>query len=90
MKKQKSDLGVMPMPTVKPSASINLGEKMDLPDVQVGQTVTVTLKGTVRGMRADEFGKSLDLTVTAVKAKGPRAESLSQDMADLKRSRTMD
>jgi hypothetical protein len=90
MKQKKSSLEVMAMPKPKPSASISLGDKLALPDVQVGQSVTVTLKGTVRGMRDDEFGKNFDLALHSVKAKGPvQRDSLTDDMAKMKDARTL-
>ena len=86
-KKQKMDMAAAIPYKPTPSASIQLGEKFDLPHVDVGQEVTLTLKGKVRGIRSDEYGKNLDLTLTRFKAKGP--SGLKEDMEELRESRTL-
>ena len=89
MKKQRRGMDVAIAAPYKPtpSASIQLGQKFGLPSVDVGQDVTITVTGKVRGIRADEYGKSLDLTIARFKAKSP--SGLKDEMEALKESRRL-
>lgn len=92
MKKKKAGgemCGLMPIKPErpKPNARIEFGDKFKVPHLDIDEEVTITLKGTVTAMRSDEWGRNMEMTVTAVKTKGP--SRMTEDMEELRESRKM-
>lgn len=82
--KNKKNPGMATPLKQRSMASINLDDKMKLPNLRVGTKVTVELTGKVTRVSDEEYGRGLSMDITSIET-----DSMREDMHESKRSRRM-